>query len=173
MSSPLWKVLGLLRVIKTRFTLHMPYVIITYGSGSFPASPGILAVFISHMWDSYQIRQTCGEVCPPGDTIIGEAPRTYGTWGDVEEKKQKGLTQNTPSFIVFTCQARFSKISHLKINANGLWSPTATVVLMKDAVHECHICVLKFIFTGSGLGSMWENSACQFKKMSMVSLIRP
>lgn len=51
--------------------------------------------------------------------------------------------------------------------------PARTVVLMKDAVGECHICVLKSIFTESGLGSMWENSACQFKEMGMVSLLRP
>lgn len=114
------------RVIKTRFALRIPYVIMTYGSGRFPASPGSLTALMPHTWDRYQIRQTCGEVCSPWDTIIWEAARTYGTSGDVEEKRQKGLHQNTSSFIVFTCLVRFSKIRHLKINANNLWSPTAT-----------------------------------------------
>lgn len=51
--------------------------------------------------------------------------------------------------------------------------PARAGVLMEDAVHECHICVLKSIFTESGLGSMWENSACWFKEMGTVSLLRP
>jgi hypothetical protein len=52
------------------------------------------------------------------DIINGEV--AHCTSGGAQEKKQKGQAENMQSFMVFICQTRFSKISHLNINANCL-----------------------------------------------------
>lgn len=125
------------------------------------------------MWDQYQIQLQCWEVCPPGGHHPWEAARTYRTSGDVKKKKQKGLTQNMPSFIVSICQAMFCI---LNINANCLWSPTATGLQCSTDERRCtwvsYMCS-EIYFHWEWFGSIWENSACQFKEMGMVSLLRP
>lgn len=62
-----------------------------------------------------------GERCAHLEDIThGEAACAHCTSGGAQEKKQKGQAQNMQALMAFICQARFSKISHLNINANCL-----------------------------------------------------
>lgn len=170
-SSPLWEWPGLLKSDKKQ--ILSPHILRHH----YLWKEGPSWQFSCCMYKMDIRDKIKGERCAHLEDITHrEAACAHCTSGGAKEKKQKRQAQNMQALSAFICQARFSKISHLDINANCLWSAPATG-LHAHTDDRCYTWMShmysEIYFHWELCRSTWGNLACQFKEMGKVSLLRP
>lgn len=150
---------------------------------SFTRKPWLFFILYMYIWGRCAYRTT--ELSAGKSWQWGLEPSVQHTAPKEEQsrKNYRRLTQNMGSFIVsfLIYWAESSEISHSNINQSkcklSVTPNSHQLILLywQQMLNRwvSYIHIPEFTFAERVLWCMWENSACQFKEMYMISLSRP